>query len=317
MKLNELFKIEYPQTLAYSWLTPDDAGINFVSSQEKNNGVVGKVHEEPDIKKYPAGCITVPLKGSVLQAHLQPEECYVAHQIGVLIPKNEMAELEKLFYVTCIRSHAFKYNYGRQADRTLGDLDVPLADIKMLEQLHGKRITTENDRPSDYDLSDKDWNWFKLGGESGLFDIKKGKRLTSEDQTEGDTPYIGAIDSNNGVSNMIGQKPIHKGNTISLSYNGSVGEAFYQPDDYWATDDVNALYLKPKYGELNPALALFICTVIKLDKYRFSYGRKWTLENMEETMIKLPVTSIGEPDWQFMEDYMKSLPYGDRIIEAE
>lgn len=116
---------------------------------------------------------------------------------------------------------------------------------------------------------------------------------------------------------MIGQKPIHKGNTISLSYNGSVGEAFYQPDDYWATDDVNALYLKPKYGELNPALALFICTVIKLDKYRFSYGRKWTLENMEETMIKLPVTSIGEPDWQFMEDYMKSLPYGDRIIEAE
>ena len=71
--------------------------------------------------------------------------------------------------------------------------------------------------------------------------MRKGKRLTSEDQTEGTTAYIGAIDSNNGVANRIGQKPIHAGNTISLSYNGSVGEAFYQPEPYWATDDVNAL----------------------------------------------------------------------------
>ena len=88
------------------------------------------------------------------------------------------------------------------------------------------------------------WKWFQLGGDDGLFDIRKGKRLTSEDQTEGNTPYIGAIDSNNGVSNYIGQEPIHEGNTISLSYNGSVGEAFYQPLPYWATDDVNALYLR-------------------------------------------------------------------------
>ena len=79
------------------------------------------------------------------------------------------------------------------------------------------------------------WEWFKLGGKEGLFEIKKGKRLTAEEQVKagkGKTPYIGAIDSNNGVSNQISQDPIHKGNTISLSYNGSVGEAFYQPKDY-------------------------------------------------------------------------------------
>ena len=105
MKIDELFDIEYPKTLAYSWLTPDENGINFVSAQEKDNGIVGRVQEESGIKVYPAGCITVPLKGSVLMAHLQPERCYVAHQIGVLIPKKEMSLTEKLFYVTCIRSH--------------------------------------------------------------------------------------------------------------------------------------------------------------------------------------------------------------------
>lgn len=157
------------------------------------------------------------------------------------------------------------------------------------------------------------WQWFKLGGKDGLFDIRKGRRLTAENQTEGDTLYIGAIDSNNGVSNLIGQSPIHAGNTITLSYNGSVGEAFYQPKPYWATDDVNALYLREEYGTLNPATGLFVCSVLKHDRYRYSYGRKWTLENMEATRIKLPATPDGVPDWQWMESYIESLPYGDRL----
>lgn len=72
-------------------------------------------------------------------------------------------------------------------------------------------------------LNLRSWKEFEMGK---LFDIKKGKRLTSADQEDGNNNYIGAIDSNNGVANHIGQKPIHSANTISLSYNGSVGEAF-------------------------------------------------------------------------------------------
>ncbi len=155
------------------------------------------------------------------------------------------------------------------------------------------------------------WEWFKLGGKEGLFEIKKGKRLTAEEQVKagkGKTPYIGAIDSNNGVSNQISQDPIHKGNTISLSYNGSVGEAFYQPKDYWATDDVNALYLRARYGKLTPATGLFICAVLKHEKCRFSYGRKWTLDNMNNTWIKLPAKD-GQPDWQWIQQYMETLHF--------
>ena len=63
-------------------------------------------------------------------------------------------------------------------------------------------------------LDTSNWCRFFLGS---LFEVKKGKRLTSEQQTDGSTPYIGAIDSNNGVANHIGQTPIHEGNTISLS----------------------------------------------------------------------------------------------------
>ena len=167
------------------------------------------------------------------------------------------------------------------------------------------------------DLSE--WKRFSLGR---LFDIRKGKRLTAADQEDGDNIYIGAIDSNNGVANHIGQAPIHEGNTISLSYNGSVGEAFYQPEPYWATDDVNALY--PKFDGFNKYVGLFFAATIRQEKYRFSYGRKWTLENMRVSDICLPVQHNADgslvvdstcewsdegyvPDWQFMEDYIKSL----------
>lgn len=160
-------------------------------------------------------------------------------------------------------------------------------------------------------LNISEWKEYRLGD---LFEIKKGKRLTSEEQTEGTTPYIGAIDSNNGVSNCIGQAPIHEGNTISLSYNGSVGQAFYQPIPFWATDDVNVLYFRDKSISFNRNIALFICTILKQEQYRYCYGRKWVLDSMNETMVKLP-TKDSKPDWSFMEDYIKSLHF--KLVTTE
>ena len=157
-------------------------------------------------------------------------------------------------------------------------------------------------------LNANNWKPFKL---SALFDIKKGKRLTKFNQTEGHTPYIGAIDSNNGVSGYIGQAPIHEGGTISVNYDGSVAEAFYQPEPYWASDAVNVLY--PNGFMLTMATATFICTVIRLEKFRFNYGRKWHLERMRESVIKLPVTFSGEPDWEFMDSVINQLPVAELV----
>lgn len=64
-----------------------------------------------------------------------------------------------------------------------------------------------------------------------------------------------------------------------------------------------------EYGEDNKP----IVTVIKANRYRFSYGRKWTLEKMKDTILKLPQAKDGTPDFAYMEDYIKALPYGDRI----
>ena len=79
-----------------------------------------------------------------------------------------------------------------------------------------------------------------------LFEIVKGKRLTRENQTTGTTPFIGSTELNNGITAYIGQQPIYNENAITVSYNGSVGQAFYQEKPFWASDDINVLYLKGK-----------------------------------------------------------------------
>ena len=147
------------------------------------------------------------------------------------------------------------------------------------------------------------WKWFRL---DEIFELKKGKRLTKANMTKGKTRFIGAIDSNNGLRQKIGQDPIHDGNTITVNYNGSVGEAFYQPQPFWASDDVNVLY--PKF-DLNVFSGLFIATIIRLEKFRFNYGRKWHLERMAASQIKLPALDSGSIDLPYMESFIKSLPF--------
>lgn len=325
--VKELFDVVYGVNLEFVNCVETDKNdpeaVAFVSRTESNNGVSGYVKPVQGVDPQPKDTITVAGGGSVLSTFLQTRPFYSGRDLYLLYPKEDISKKAKLFIVTIIKANKYRYNYGRQANVTLPLLRLRLpvtADGKpdwqwmelYIDSLHSKPLTTDNTAKPNL-LDTNTWKWFKLGGDDGLFDIRKGKRLTSEDQTEGYTPYIGAIDSNNGVSNLIGQKPIHQGNTISLSYNGSVGEAFYQPVPYWATDDVNALYLRAEYGTLNPATGLFICSVLKHDKYRYSYGRKWTLENMKDTKVKLPATHEGKPDWKFMEGYIKSLAYGDKL----
>lgn len=338
-KISDLFNVKYGVNLelnACDECDKNDAdSVNFVARTSENNGVSARVSIIDGITPQKAGLISVAGGGSVLSTFLQPEPFYSGRDLYTLEPKENISNEAKFFVITVIEQNKYKFSYGRQANKTLPDLVLKLPVTKQgspdwqfmenyIKSLHYKPITTRI-IANNLDLKISEWKRFYLGR---LFDIKKGKRLTAEDQEEGENLYIGAIDSNNGVANHIGQPPIHEGNTISLSYNGSVGEAFYQPKPYWATDDVNALY--PKFDTFNQFIGLFIAAILRREKFRFSYGRKWTLDNMRVTEICLPVQKDSDgfpkidksckysddgytPDWQFMENYIKSLPYGDKL----
>lgn len=97
---------------------------------------------------------------------------------------------------------------------------------------------------------------------SYFFNVKKGTRLTKSDMVDGSINYIGASAFNNGIVTTISNEDaIHNSGTLTVCYNGSIGETFYQTEEFWATDDVNVLY--PKF-EMNVYSALFFCSVITI-----------------------------------------------------
>ena len=119
----------------------------------------------------------------------------------------------------------------------------------------------------------------------------------------GNTPYISASNENNGVAQKIDLVADFQGNCI---VTGKVGcTAFYQPDDFCATSDVNIFY--PKFN-LNEKIALFIVTIINFNEnYKWGYGRQCRVGDSKEIVIKLPAKDDDTPDWDFMEQYIKSL----------
>jgi len=169
-----------------------------------------------------------------------------------------------------------------------------------------KHILTPSEK-QELPLNTEKWKPFKMGGKDGLFTISKGNRLTKADQRDGRINYVGASAFNNGITNHIGNDDsLCPARTISVCYNGSIGEAFYQDEPYWATDDVNVLM--PQFP-INPFIAIFLATVIKNESVKYAFNNKWTKELMEQSEIVLPAKSDGTPDFDYMEKYILSLPY--------
>lgn len=309
--LKEIFDIQKPKTLTYTSMSEDIKGIHFCSSKASNNGVVGRVAKIDGVTIYPAGSITVPLKGSVLEPSLQNEDFYCAHQTAVLIPKEEMLLREKIYYILAIRSHKDKFNYGRQADRTIETLEVPSKE-EIPDWVYTMEIPTYDDI-SESKAKEKvklppfsEWKCFKY---EDLFDMRRGQgpSATEAKHNPGNIPYVGASAENNGITLYSSHTPKQKGNVITIATDGSVGEAFYQKNDFNSTSNIAVITIKDK--ELTPSIAMFLITLIKQEKYKFNYGRKWGITRMKDSIISLPVNNNDEPDWDLMERYINSLPY--------
>lgn len=317
-KISELFIVKYGINLELNKLLKckksNYDSINFVSRTEKNNGISAFVKKRKDIIPNEANTISVAAGGSVLASFYQPEPYYSGRDLYVLNPIRKMTPVEMIYYSMCIQSNRYRYNYDRQANKTLKNILVPseipkeFSDVSMNEMntIDNKSMISKN-----IELNTEMWEYFIYDTPSkGIFKIEKGKRLTKKDQSDGVIPYVSSSSLNNGVDNYIGNGFTDE-NCITFACYGSIGEVFYQNEKAWVSDNANVFYLRDK--KLNPFIALFLVTVLRLEQYRFSYGMTGKKERLQNFKIKLPVDINGNPDWKFMEDYIKSLPYSSSI----
>lgn len=163
-------------------------------------------------------------------------------------------------------------------------------------------------------LNINNWKLFNLNKE--VINLGLGKPLHKVELegsfSAGRTPYITRTAKNNGTELLLDSggfvKKISKGNCITIGAEGL--KAFFQENDFLTGNKINIL----KSKKINKYNAMFLITILDLQiEEKFSYGRAVVKGRLEEMKIKLPQDKDGNPDWEFMEDYIKSLPYSKNL----
>ena len=316
-RLDEIFDVWYGVNLEVVNSEVVDKDIPFVSRQSVNNGIVCHVKRMPNVEPNPANTLSIAVSGSVLSTFYHDYEYYSGRDVYVAKPKIELTKAEMLYYCYVIEQNKFRYNYGRGANKTFRNILVPSYDEI---PRNVKKKTTEMPfnptplSPNKLQLNTKEWQWFRVGdlfgNQKGI--ISKCKCSSASELLEDgkDIAYIGAKKSDNGIMKCVQLKEdlVTKGNCMVFigDGQGSVGYSLYQPNDF-----IGSTTLFAGYNEnLNKYNAMFLIAVLDQERYRYSYGRKY---KPSDTKLKLPaiqnVHGQYEPDWQWMEDYIKGLPY--------
>lgn len=153
-------------------------------------------------------------------------------------------------------------------------------------------------------LSTVNWGSFKL---VDIFDgIKRGRRLKKNDHIHGLIPYISSTANNNGidgfVSNEVGVRTYD--NCLTIANSGSVGSSFYHPYKFVASDHVTHL----KNEKFNQYHYLFLCALLKRNSVKYNFNREITDYRISKETILLPLSdNNNEPDWDYIESYVKNL----------
>ncbi len=310
MKVKDIFDVVYGVNLELINCNETSSvsnGVNFVSRTSENNGVVARVSLIDGVNPHEAGTISCAVSGSVLSTFVQSEPYYSGRDLYVLTPKIELKLVEKLFYCYVINANKYRYSYGRAANKTLKDIELPdeIPEWVYRVNLESYHETIKTNVPHQtLGLDTSNWKEFAL---SDLFTQVRGTRLVQGDREVGLIPLVTAGQSNLGVKDYISNtepKKYSEAITIDMFCN-----SFVHIDDFCCDD--NILVLKPK-NKVSRYVLFFISSVINQDKYRYQYGKQYRQKDFNKHKIQLP--SIGSvPHYQYMEDFIKQLPYSDKI----
>lgn len=152
-----------------------------------------------------------------------------------------------------------------------------------------------------------DWKAFWL---RDLFEVLLAKGDIQPKQiSDGDIPLVSAGNEDNGIVAMIdaagdGVSKMFPAGCISVSMFGRV---FYQTEAFYAVSHGRVNVLKPM-RQFSYEQGLFITSCLnRAFAHKFDYATMCTQKKLMSEMISLPATPDGQPDWAYMEQYMRQI----------
>lgn len=316
--IGNLFEVKRPKPRSEKQYQQGE--IPFIASGNMNNGVIKCCTPQNGECLDRGNCITVsPVDGSAFYQEFNFLGRGGAGSSILLLYNNNLNRYSGLFISRMIRQTCSKYCYGKMGNQEsikrekimlpVDEYGTP--DYSFMEQYIKERERQLVQKYKSFigkniqsggvltDLKSVKWKAFYI---NELFSISSGKRLTKADMEHGRIPFIGATDSNNGITNWIATpNSSFDQNVLGVNYNGSVVENFYHPYCCVFSDDVKRLHLK-KCAD-NKYILLFFKTVLLQQKVKYTYGYKFNGQRMERQKILLPVNGKGDPDYALMRQY--------------
>ena len=312
-KLSELFNISGTKTTSLDELREYGIGrYPYVTTQSTNNGVAGFYNfytEEGNV---------LTIDSAVAGFCSYHEDNFSASDhVEKLVPKFKMDKNIGLYISSLINKNNYRFSYGRKANqKQIRNIEIPLpikADNSVdWEYIYIYMQSLENGiKQQIYSnlevimnmiskLDTSSWKEFKV---SEVFNCKTTKAISSDELVNGDTLYVTRSATNNGCSGFLQKvnSKVNEPNCITIGAEGKF--AFYQDTEFEAGVKIYTL----RNGKLNKYNALFLCTLLNLEVFKYSYGRARVLEKIKDENIKLPTNEDGLPDYDYMENYIRNL----------
>lgn len=299
--------------------------IAYISSTKKNNGIDNYISPPDEIPIF-NNAITINLIGSIGYCFYHIYQFIASDNCAVLKIKNKNIKLDVilfLFLKPIIESMKSKYSYARTMNCPLLKKEKILLPVKdnlpdweyMRNYIKNKAKNIIYNNPIVYpkntiNLNSVQWQEFKVSDLFYVVGSKTTPKLTLNEYGYGEHPYITTRATNNGIDGFYNFKT-EEGNVLTID-SATIGHTTYQEKDFSASDHVEKL-IPICHKKMNKYVALFLKTILNKEQYRYGYGRKFNQTRIKETVINLPIASKDLPNWQFMENYIKSLPYSKSL----
>lgn len=299
--------------------------IPLVSSGKENNGIIAFVEDEK-ARLWEANTLTIDMFGKVF--YQESPYFAVSHgRVNILLPKISMTKgclqfigcaIEKVasqkyaFNEMCTGTKVLKNNIKLPAtpngapDWAYVESYMANLETKVAESLTLLQAAKDAEKKK---VDTREWGEFRVGE---LFEVKISKSVDKgglEFAEDGEYDFIGRTPLNNGIQGRLNKLKFeaNQEGTYSIAQIG-MHVCQYRERKWYASQNIFVLTpFAEKSYKANKFIATIITRYLDCAYGEDTYATYPTAKTLPHLKIKLPVDKTGQPDWAYMEEYMRKV----------
>ena len=325
-RVGELFAAERGKVKNIQPLCPGETPI--IAAGAYNQGIAGMY----EIDSAYENRITISCNGAGCgSTFYHPYKFNVNGDAITLIEKSSMSDKAKSF-IACILNGAFtrKYSYEEKCSpqKALDEIvRLPSApdgapdwaymesymanlEAKVAESLTLLQAAKDAEKKK---MDTREWGEFHL---YDIFSISMGNKFDRSKMCEVDEGinFVGRSALTNGVACAVTSVEDKKGNTvqpypagdITIALGGSIGAAFVQDREFYTSQNVCVLHTDDP--SITERVKWFVAASITASCGNYeAFTDELNRHIRTDFTIRLPVDKTGQPDWAYMEEYMRKV----------